>query len=43
MRGRVMLTMYRGEIVFRREGFGVADSMPAASRLEGLLENDDEG
>jgi dihydroorotase len=37
LRGRVMMTMYRGEIVFRRGAFGIAGPDRQPSRLEGIL------
>lgn len=38
LKGQVMLTMYRGEIVFRRGNFGVGTGMlQQASKLEGIL------
>jgi dihydroorotase len=37
LRGQVMLTMHRGEIVFRRDNFGVSGGSQHASRLEGIL------
>jgi dihydroorotase len=40
LKGQVMLTMVGGTIVFRREGFGYTESAHAASKLEGILEND---
>lgn len=40
LKGQVMLTMVGGKIAFRREGFGHTDGAPAASKLEGILEND---
>jgi dihydroorotase len=42
LRGQTMLTMHRGEIVFRRGDFGVARTEPQASRLEGILEDEEE-
>ncbi len=42
LRGQVMLTMYRGEPVFWREGFGKPDAARPASRLEGLLDVDED-
>jgi dihydroorotase len=41
LRGQAMLTMYRGEIIFRRGDFGVARTEPQASRLEGILEDEE--
>ncbi len=38
LRGRVQMTMFRGEIVFRRDGFGESAHSPNASRIEGILE-----
>jgi dihydroorotase len=41
LKGRVMLTMYRGQIVFRRGSFGVGTgTLQQASKLEGILENE---
>jgi dihydroorotase len=37
LRGRVMLTMFRGEIIFRRGTFGTAGPDRQPSRLEGIL------
>lgn len=38
LKGRVMLTMAAGKVVFRRDGFGEgASAQPAPSRLEGIL------
>ncbi|HMP39752.1 MAG TPA: dihydroorotase [Roseiflexaceae bacterium] len=42
LKGQVMLTMRRGEIVFRRGNFGVATgALQQPSRLEGILGTDD--
>jgi len=41
LKGQVMLTMYRGQIVFRRGNFGVSTgALQQASRLEGILGNE---
>ena len=38
LRGQVMLTMYAGQIVFRRGSFGAGTGMlRQASKLEGIL------
>ncbi|MDZ4717788.1 MAG: dihydroorotase [Roseiflexaceae bacterium] len=44
LRGHAMLTMYRGEIAFRRGSFGTlgANETQQASRLEGILGSDGE-
>lgn len=44
LRGQAMLTMYRGEIVFRRDQFGIvgANEPQQASRLEGIFGFDGE-
>lgn len=43
LKGRVMLTMASGIIVFRRDGFGKgADTTRQASRLEGILSSEGE-
>jgi dihydroorotase len=42
LKGQVMLTMYHGEIVFRRGNFGVGTgALQQASRLEGILGPED--
>jgi dihydroorotase len=41
LKGGVMLTMHRGQIVFRRGSFGASTGMlQQASKLEGILENE---
>jgi dihydroorotase len=41
LKGQVMLTMSRGQIIFRRGNFGVGTGMlQQASKLEGILENE---
>jgi dihydroorotase len=41
LKGQVMLTMYRGQIVFRRGNFGASTgTLQQASKLEGILENE---
>jgi dihydroorotase len=41
LKGQVMLTMYRGQIVFRRGNFGIGTgALQQASRLEGILGNE---
>src|SRR5262245_24776810 len=41
LKGQVMLTMYRGQVVFRRGNFGAATgAIQQASKLEGILENE---
>ena len=41
LKGQVMLTMHRGQIVFRRGSFGVGTgALQQASKLEGILENE---
>jgi len=41
LKGQVMLTMYRGQVVFRRGNFGASTgALQQASRLEGILENE---
>lgn len=43
LKGQVMLTMWKGRIVFRRDNFGKENGgKPQASRLEGILNNEDE-
>jgi dihydroorotase len=43
LKGQVMLTMLDGDVVFRRDNFGRESSGgPYASRLDGILSNDDE-
>jgi dihydroorotase len=43
LKGQVMLTMLDGDVVFRRGNFGRETSGgPHASRLDGILTNDDE-
>jgi dihydroorotase len=42
LKGQVMLTMSRGQIVFRRGNFGVSTGMlQQASKLEGILEDEE--
>jgi len=43
LKGRVMLTMVAGQIVHQEPGFGMTSrAMPVASRLEGILNTDDD-
>lgn len=37
LRGRVQMTIFRGDIVFRREGFGEKDRGPNPSKIDGIL------
>jgi dihydroorotase len=37
LRGQVMLTMSRGQIIFRRDNFGAGSAAPQPSKLEGIL------